>query len=150
ATSVSYWTRQLREPVLFAEGLSRLLAEPRRRLLEVGPGQALTAFARRLGARGTRAQPSLPRTSREAGEAVGLLRAAAGLWAAGVAIDWSAGEPPRQRVSLPSYPFEGEKYWVEPGRTTEAAEPEEADGGREPLDRWFYVPTWTRGPAPAM
>src|SRR5262249_38323067 len=31
ATSVSYWTRQLREPVLFAEGLSRLLAEPRRR-----------------------------------------------------------------------------------------------------------------------
>jgi acyl transferase domain-containing protein len=150
ATSVAYWTRQLREPVLFAEGLARLLEDPRRRLLEVGPGQALTAFARRLGARGTRAQGSLPRTSGQADEVAGLLRAAAGLWAAGIAIDWSAGERPRRRVSLPTYPFEGERYWVEPRRLDDAGGGAEGDEARrEPLERWFYVPSWTRGPAPA-
>ena len=153
ATSVAYWTRQLREPVLFAEGLARLLEDPRRRLLEVGPGQALTAFARRLGARGTRAQGSMPRTSGQADEVASLLRAAAGLWAAGIAVDWAASERPRRRVSLPTYPFEGERYWVEPRRPDDAVRAEgEGEGDqtrREPLERWFYVPSWSRGPAPA-
>jgi acyl transferase domain-containing protein len=109
ATSAAYWTRQLREPVLLAEGLARLLEDPRRRLLEVGPGQALTAFARRLGARGTRAQASLPGTSRHADEVGHLLRAAARLWAAGITIDWSAGRHPDACCCRPT--VEGERYW---------------------------------------
>ena len=36
-------------------------------------------------------------------------------WAAGAKVDWQrlfAGEP-RRRVSLPTYPFAGERYWIE-------------------------------------
>ncbi len=46
ATSPDYWARHLRQTVRFADGLHALLAEPGQALLEVGPGQTLSALAK--------------------------------------------------------------------------------------------------------
>ena len=42
----AYWVEQLRRPVLFAKGVARLLEDPARVTLEVGPGQQLTGLAK--------------------------------------------------------------------------------------------------------
>ncbi len=48
-------------------------------------------------------------------DAATLLDALGSLWLAGVQLDWPAfhGAEQRQRVSLPTYPFERQRYWLE-------------------------------------
>ncbi len=46
ATDAGYWSKQLRAPVRFAEGVAELFKESGRILLEVGPGQSLSTLAR--------------------------------------------------------------------------------------------------------
>ncbi len=45
AVDPSYWARHLREPVQFSHGVAALLNDPAIVLLEVGPGQTLSALA---------------------------------------------------------------------------------------------------------
>jgi acyl transferase domain-containing protein len=134
------WARQLREPVRFAAGIGEILREEAPILLEVGPGAALTGFARRqLGsAPGALAFTSLPRTGEPAAEVQTLLTTAGRLWLHGVDIDWRgfhAGER-RGRVPLPAYPFERRRYWIEPAAGGGvAALPTAAPGVSELLPR---------------
>ncbi|HEX5705949.1 MAG TPA: hypothetical protein VFX96_01540, partial [Pyrinomonadaceae bacterium] len=118
ATSPRYWVEHLRETVRFADGVRVLMKEPNCLLLELGPGQTLGGLARQ------NADPERPRlvisSSRgaQAGEidVASLLNAAGQLWLAGVELDWQglhAGER-RQRVPLPTYPFERKRYWFDP------------------------------------
>ncbi|HSU12938.1 non-ribosomal peptide synthetase/type I polyketide synthase [Longimicrobium sp.] len=116
AADPGYWVRHLRETVRFADGVGRLLENPSRVLLEVGPGETLGTFARRHSA----ATPervivrSLPRADKPDDAGLVMLDAAAALWTAGVAIDWKAlrGGESRRRVPLPTYPFERTVYRV--------------------------------------
>ena len=124
-TDPTYWSRQMREPVLFSPALISLLEQENLVLLEVGPGQSLGAFARQHSAT---KKPRLtvstggrePGTDREA-----LLAATGKLWEAGVEIDWAAlhAEKPR-RVALPTYPFERQRYWIEPTKIHTTLSPE--------------------------
>ncbi|HVF90035.1 MAG TPA: SDR family NAD(P)-dependent oxidoreductase, partial [Blastocatellia bacterium] len=72
---------------------------------------------------------------------------AAQCWLAGVKFDWQEfhGQKRRRRVSLPSYPFQRQRYWIDhhqhevngrarPGRLDKKAE----------ISEWFYAPTWER------
>ncbi|MCU0685155.1 MAG: type I polyketide synthase, partial [Polyangiaceae bacterium] len=106
ATSAAYWARQMRAPVRFAAGLDALLERDLRLWLEIGPDRALSAIGRQHG--GAQVQASLERRGRPEGDHAALLEAAGALWARGVAIDWAAfyAHERRQRVALPSYPFE--------------------------------------------
>ncbi|HIV69874.1 MAG TPA: SDR family NAD(P)-dependent oxidoreductase [Candidatus Aquabacterium excrementipullorum] len=169
ATDPSYWLRHLRGTVRFADGVAQLLADPSLVLLEVGPGQTLSTLAQRhaqaQGAQGKPARavvPSAPRIASQGGVQEGgedtLARAVGRLWLAGIEIDWSAlrdGER-RRRVPLPTYPFEKQRFWVEPGAQAGALLKGRAGGGALTLadvvrgpDGWFSVPSWTRvAPAP--
>jgi acyl transferase domain-containing protein len=116
AIDPQYWARHLRETVRFAEGVGRLLEDPQRILLEVGPGETLGTFARRHPAHEVN-RPivhSLARADRPERSDLTLLDAAGALWTAGVPIDWSSvrGGEPRRRVPLPTYPFERTEYRV--------------------------------------
>jgi amino acid adenylation domain-containing protein len=109
ATDPGYWVRHLRETVRFADGVARLLEDPRRVLLEVGPGETLGTFARRTGGAADRViVRSLPRADGPGPADLAFLDAAGALWAAGVAVDWSAlrGGGARRKVALPTYPFD--------------------------------------------
>jgi glutamate-1-semialdehyde aminotransferase/malonyl CoA-acyl carrier protein transacylase/aryl carrier-like protein len=121
ATDPGYWARHMREPVRFAQGVRTLWAGGGRLLLEVGPGSTLAGLARRQ-LRDPAAQSvvaSLGDTA--AGEAPALLGAAGQLWLRGVALDWHAlhGRS-RGRVSLPSYPFERQSFWIHPAAVAAA------------------------------
>ena len=118
ATDASYWARQLREPVRFADGAGRLLADAGRVFLEVGPGSTLTTLVRQqLNAEAARATvASLSRTGDGSPDIQSMLMAAGRLWMAGANLDWDGlhGHVRRQRVRLPTYPFERKRYWVDP------------------------------------
>ncbi len=115
ATSPGYYLRHIRETVRFAEGVGSLLGDGPIALLEVGPGQALATLARQhpQAATATTILSSLPPAKAAgAGESAELMRTLGRLWLGGVEIDWSAlhaGEI-RQRVTLPGYPFQRERF----------------------------------------
>ncbi|MEM9494724.1 MAG: type I polyketide synthase [Pseudomonadota bacterium] len=115
-----YWGRQLMHPVRFADAVSNAAARfPHAVFVEVGPGQALTSFARQtLMGEMKRPVVSSLGPQRAPGDDVEHLVAALGrLWMRGATPDWRAfqiGE--RRRIALPTYPFERKRFWVEPTR----------------------------------
>lgn len=89
-----YWVRHMVATVRFREALDTLFEDPHTAVLEVGPGQALTAFARmhpRCGAeRLVRVGPSMPEVARRGADREVLLAAVGRLWVRGVQPDWDA------------------------------------------------------------
>lgn len=149
-SSPDYWGKHLRRTVRFAAGLETLLAQdPPRTFIEVGPGQALTTMLkrhpRRSGAAGI--VPSLPHPQTKVSSEQTMAEALGKLWALGQDIAWPAvhAGDHRQRVPLPTYPFERHRHWVEL-----------VHGGGEPgprpapsqADSMTYAPSWTRRPVP--
>jgi acyl transferase domain-containing protein len=153
ATDPKYWGRQIRDAVRFAAGASELLKKEDRVFLEVGPGNTLAALVRRQAAgKGAQLVFSTLRHAREETSDMASVASALGrLWVNGVTVDWPAyyeGES-RRRVALPPYPFEGQRYWVDPAPAQTAATAkvrERADGRRPEVDSWFYAPAWQRAP----
>ncbi len=118
ATNPVYWARHLRETVRFQEGLHNLLNGFDGVLLEVGPGNTLsTLAAQRRGIDSARAVlHSLRHPNAKHSDEEFLLTTLGKLWLAGARIDWPgfhSGER-RRRVPLPTYPFERQRYWIEP------------------------------------
>ncbi|WP_420129756.1 beta-ketoacyl synthase N-terminal-like domain-containing protein [Longimicrobium sp.] len=157
AADPAYWTRHMLGTVRFAEGVAELLAEPGRVLLEVGPGQTLSTFVRqRPASEGEQAPaaviPSIRYAYDRKPDAQFLAEALGRLWLAGVEPDWRAyraGER-RRRLVLPTYPWEKQRYWVDPPADASTPPARAADTARrpDPAD-WTYLPTWTRTPAAA-
>ncbi|MEA2175560.1 MAG: hypothetical protein QOD00_3152, partial [Blastocatellia bacterium] len=136
ATDPNYWASHLRKTVRFSEGLERLFKEPELILLEIGPGRTLQRLAQRHNGKdaGHLVLNTLPQASAQDSEARSLLHALGQLWLAGKPLDVKEfyAHERRQRVPLPTYPFERQRYWVEPrrqvyevhDRAIEAATPE--------------------------
>ncbi|HYO68706.1 MAG TPA: condensation domain-containing protein, partial [Archangium sp.] len=118
AMDPSYWARQMRQPVRFAVGLDTLQQDGCAVFLEVGPDQALTTLARMhlRDSEPVRVVPSLPRAGSSASDAGSLLEAVGSLWQAGLEVNWERfyTHEQRQRLSLPSYPFERQLFRLEP------------------------------------
>jgi acyl transferase domain-containing protein/thioesterase domain-containing protein/acyl carrier protein len=155
ATSPDYWVRHLRHTVRFADGLQALLADESRALLEVGPGRTLSSLARNHPARNM-TQPIVT-SMRHPDEAIDdqafMLGAFGRLWAFGTEVDWSKlreGEA-RHRIELPTYRFDHQRHWVEPGVAGVLAPEDRPLHKRKDLSQWFYQPVWQRSVgAPAV
>jgi acyl transferase domain-containing protein len=116
AIDAGYWVRHMRETVRFGDGISQLLREPAHLMLEVGPGKTLaTLAAGNPGAKGSRILSSLPGPKAHAGDLESMSLSAGRLWTLGVAIDWKTmhRDKRRIRISLPTYPFERTRHWLE-------------------------------------
>lgn len=148
-----YWVRHLRETVRFGEGLAVLLADSNRVLVEVGPGRTLASFARLAQRQAVAVTPSLRHPRESVSDLEFALGALGRIWAAGADIDIAAlfdGEE-RRRVPLPTYPFERQRYWVDPdpidvGRRTSRGPLRK----RHDLAEWFSSPTWRRSIRPRL
>ena len=155
ATSPAYYVRHLREPVLFAAGVQTLAADPSLCLLELGPGNVLATLGR-MSLAGERAQRVLSTLDHrgERDDVECMLESAGRLWLAGVQIDWRGlhGEGAPRRISLPTYPFEKKRYFVDVVKAKAASDDGvplagEAPSGLQRLQSvgdWFYQPTWLR------
>lgn len=154
ATDPAYWARHLRQAVRFSDGLAELLKQPERCLLEVGPGKTLATFARQHPAR-PKAQPALSSLRHPKDRQHDLafaLRALGEMWAAGVPVDFGKlfRREQRRRVSLPGYPFERQRYWVEPGDLAALAGLGKAVKKKEDIADWFYAPYWKPSGPPSL
>ncbi|CAG0936137.1 polyketide synthase 7 [Thermoflexales bacterium] len=125
ATDPNYWADHLCQTVRFADGVRALWQAPDRVLLEIGPGQTLSTLAiQHPGGNVTErvALASLRQSYDRRPDLAFLLGTLGELWLAGIPIDWKifyAGER-RRRIPLPTYPFERQRYWVEPTRFSHA------------------------------
>ncbi|MBJ6765276.1 amino acid adenylation domain-containing protein [Myxococcaceae bacterium JPH2] len=108
-----YWCAQLREPVRFADGVQRLYQDGARVFVEIGPKATLLGMAARCVPEGECA--FLPSLKPEDGGWQQLLESAAGLFVRGVHVDWAALDagPSRRKVTLPTYPFQRQRFWEE-------------------------------------
>jgi len=146
ATDPHYWIAQLSQSGPRGPGLQTIMQEPSPILLEVGPRSTLATLLHDE----PQLDPSCLLTSgwspgqNSIDEAV--LHALGIAWSAGVAVDWRqfhAGER-RNRVTLPTYAFDRQCYWISPKQIDVSAElplEKKAD-----IADWFYVPTWKRVP----
>jgi acyl transferase domain-containing protein len=151
ATSAAYWTNHAREPVRFADGVGVLMKDENCVLLEIGPGQALSTFARRHPSKSPeqRVFSSLRHPQERQIDTEFVLMTLGRLWVSGVPIDWSGvhAHERRSRLSVPGYPFERQRYWIKPinASSAPASNHKKAD-----ITDWFYVPSWKRSFVPSM
>jgi acyl transferase domain-containing protein len=88
-------------------------------------------------------------------EVADLLDTLGRLWLAGVRVDWYGfhAHEYRHRLPLPTYPFQRQRYWIEPHKQADqpalpdAAQPRTVTK-KPDLTDWFYVPVWKTAPSP--
>ena len=113
-----YWREHALACVRFADGM-RALSEVSG-LVEIGPGNALLALGRQcMPGDGKAWLGSLGKK----GELREIVTSLGELYRRGYDVDWDAFHRPhpRRRVSLPTYPFERRRFWIEaaaPSRST--------------------------------
>jgi len=127
----SYWRRQTRDTVRFAEAVETLRSEGVSVFLEIGPSPVLCGLS--SASTGELWLPSLRKGSDDWET---LLSSFARLYTRGVEVSFDGLDLGyrRRSVSLPTYPFEREKFWIKTAaRDREARE-----------DQWFYEVAWER------
>ncbi|MBL8152085.1 MAG: SDR family NAD(P)-dependent oxidoreductase, partial [Blastocatellia bacterium] len=157
AVDPEYWRKHLRQTVKFAEGIEELLKGTGRIFLEVGPGTTLTTLSSQFltQRQDSAAISSLPHHLDQRSDEEFLLNALGQLWLEGISIDWPKlyeGEK-RLRLPLPTYPFQRQRYWVEPCEVEELervslqkSDKKRKLKSREELSNWFYLPNWKQTP----
>ena len=117
ALDPTYWGSHLRRTVRFSQAIAQLMQSPDTILLEAGPGTTLNTLARQHAAKP--GEPvivsSLPGVSASQSDFSSVMSAFGSLWLAGIEPDWSKfhNGQTRGRVSLPTYPFQRKRYWME-------------------------------------
>ncbi len=157
-----YWVRHVRETVRFADAIGELDRRGVRSFLELGPDRVLSAMVlecRLAGAEqgsvsnpeergaagdrdGVQEQPRVTAVSAlrpGSEEQRALLGGLAELWVSGVEVDWRAvfDGAGAERVRLPTYAFQRERYWLEPYRGEVRS-----DVGRSAAEEWRYRVRW--------
>jgi acyl transferase domain-containing protein/thioesterase domain-containing protein/acyl carrier protein len=158
-TNPIYWARHLRQTVRFSDGLQQLLKTKARILLEIGPGRTLTTLAKRHPDK-TAEQvvlSSLRHPQDKQSDVVFLLKTLGKVWLSGGHVDWSGfyAHEHRHRLPLPTYPFERQRYWIDPPHenTSEVSKTSEVSQllAKNPdIADWFYLPYWKPSVLPAI
>ncbi|MEA5602483.1 type I polyketide synthase [Nostoc sp. UHCC 0252] len=153
ATDPSYWVKHLCQAVRFADGVKQLWQKDNPILLEVGPGQALSSFASQCLESDDRAKsvmlPSLRHSYEQQSDVAFLMNTLGRLWLAGVKVDWSGFyvREQRDRIPLPTYPFERQRYWIDANPEAQLAIASPQALHKKPnIADWFYIPSWKRSP----
>ena len=110
--TAQYWRRHLRLPVRFADAFRSIHDRGVRTFVEVGPHPSLLNMARHIVPEHECAW--LPSLRSGHDEWQQMLSSAARLYVAGAALEWRAVDASGGSVvTLPTYPFERERYWAD-------------------------------------
>ena len=152
AMDPNYWVDHLRSTVRFSKNIATVLADDTRVLVEVGPGRTLTTLSQAGEARAQASFNSMRHPKEPCSDVEYALRTYGHIWAAGVTTNWSDlwGDERRQRIALPSYPFERKTYWIDPVVNAQAQPSinDEKIEKRPNIDDWFSRISWTQSPTP--
>ncbi len=111
-TTAKYWVRHVKETVRFAQSMETLSQEGNLIFLEIGPKPILLGMGRQC------LPPDvglwLPSLRPGVKDWQQILNSLGQLYVQGIEVDWSEFERgyPRGKVTLPTYPFQQERYWV--------------------------------------
>lgn len=140
-TTPDYWRRHLREPVHFAQGIATISTLGIDAFIEVGPKATLLGLAQQCVPH-RESQLWLPTIHPQKEDWVQIMESLAALYGSGAAIDWQGfdQEYRRQKVNLPRYPFQRQRYWLDaskakaiPARPATTSAPAQAAPGGHPL-----------------
>ncbi len=108
--NAGYWTRHIREAVRFADAIYTFDQAGYQTFLEVGAHPTLTVLGRHCLADGKQSWLSSLKRGQKNWQTI--LASLGGLYRRGVEIDWAGFDSPysRHKVSLPTYPFQRQKY----------------------------------------
>jgi acyl transferase domain-containing protein/NAD(P)-dependent dehydrogenase (short-subunit alcohol dehydrogenase family)/aryl carrier-like protein len=144
----AYWALHLRRTVHFAQGLKTLMEKEHIAFLEVGPGNNLITFVNRHNCKKKehKAFNLLPHPGEKISAGRYFTRQLGQVWLHGCHINWTAvhSGKKRQRIPLPGYPFDRQRYWLDTTPLTTG----ETFFSSSPLERnkditdWFYYPSW--------
>lgn len=146
AISPRYWMRQLRHCVRFGDGIKNLIDKGDWTTLEIGPGAILSRLMPKD--RNGKNINTINTLANSNDENLSVTIALGDLWLAGVDINWSAYNEnrPQQRIALPLYPFERQRYWVDlkSKKQTSSTSTEDNDEEEKCSDasKWYSIPTW--------
>ena len=138
----SYWARNMREPVQFADALAALGEAGASAFVELGPHPTLAPAMEQTFVDGATVVCCGRRNENERDT---LLTALARLWCAGVKIDWNVGQTARAPViDFPPYPWCRRRYWVEAAELRNAAAGVEnaPRGPDEETRTWLHQLAW--------
>ncbi|MEO5368586.1 MAG: SDR family NAD(P)-dependent oxidoreductase [Magnetococcus sp. DMHC-1] len=131
--SADYWVAHVRQPVRFGDGMRSLLESGCDVFLEIGPQPTLLALGQRIapavpGPEGSAERLWLPSLRPKKMVWPQILSTLGQLVLRGVAIDWRGFDQGyrRQRIALPTYPFQRQRHWL----ATPPATPSRAAGTR--------------------
>ena len=120
-TMADYWCSHIRQPVRFADGMESLQQQKVDIWLEIGPKPILLGMGRQclpdeegLWLPSLRSVESTSRSPQ--GDWQQLLSSLAQLYLKGIPVNWLGFDRdyPRRREHLPTYPFQRQRYWLEP------------------------------------
>jgi len=116
ATDPDYWFRHLRHTVQFCNSIKLLLHDKYPLFIEIGPGQSLTTFVQEISKGKANVTFTLPNHHQRTSDIYQLLSALGELWAKGskICIDSIYEGRKWQKIALPTYPFQRQRYWVKP------------------------------------
>lgn len=149
ATDPDYWAAHLTQTVRFHQGIQKLLEEERPLFIEIGPARDLCVLiARQIEERPGASAINLVRQQNQLiSDREYILNKIGQLWLYGIEIDWKllhAGHQ-RNRISLPTYPFQRKHYPVRGDvrkfTAQRLADETELVKKTNPAD-WFYAPIW--------
>jgi acyl transferase domain-containing protein/pimeloyl-ACP methyl ester carboxylesterase len=117
ATSGNYWANQLRHTVLFAKGISTICVNEDTFFLEVGPNTHLSSFVRvnKQVRNKARVISTLGKPDPHPDDLYKIVNAFGSLWNNGYSLPFKNiySYKNAYHATLPSYPFERKRYWVD-------------------------------------
>lgn len=145
ATDPGYWVRHLRGCVRFSEAVQLLQEDGGHVLYEVGPGRTLSGAGGKASG-GIAMVPAMCHPQQDRNDVEVLLESIGEIWAQGGEVEFGrlAARQHCRRVPLPDYPYERQRFWVEPDEDSEPAAANAAD--RSP----FSVPAWHETARPQL
>ena len=112
--TASYWAKNLRDRVLFADAVQHLLQSDHDTYLELSPHPILLSAIQQGARHAKRECVTLPSLRREENESVVMLGSLGALYSMGYSIEWERIYPRAERcVPLPLYPWQRERYWLD-------------------------------------
>ena len=119
AENPQYWMRQ-RTALRFDQGLQEVMKDSDQIIMEIGPQNklAIDAYKYKQQDADQAILSCLMADGEEVSETEALLLCVGKLWLAGGKLDWGKyySNEKRGRIPLPTYPFERQRYWIEPGK----------------------------------